>query len=81
MIERIDYPDGGWESFTYNQFNQVLEHRMTSGGTEEFRYDERGLKTLSWPPATSSDAIPARSHPTHYFYYQRWDRTPTGCTT
>ncbi len=71
MIERIDYPDGGWESFTYNQFNQVLSHRMTSGGTEEYRYDERGLKIRSWPPVTSSDGneLPV-NYPTRYFYYQ-----------
>jgi RHS repeat-associated protein len=71
MVQHIDYPDGGRESFTYNRFNQVLEHWMTSGGKEEFRYDERGLKTLSWPPATSSDNDPPpQEHPTRYFYYQ-----------
>jgi RHS repeat-associated protein len=39
------------EEFTYNNFGQVLTHKLTSGGTESFGYDNdapiatRGLKT------------------------------------
>ncbi len=62
-IQRIDYPDGGFETFVYNNFGQVLDHQMTSGGTEHFLYDTRGLKTFYWPPATQSDGAP-QSHPT-----------------
>jgi len=64
QVERIDYPDGGFETFTYddNPFGLVHEHRMTSGGTEIFEYDTRGLKT------TYSDPTPDH-HQTHYFYY------------
>jgi len=44
-VYQITYPDGGWERFpSYNPFNQVLEHRMVTGGTERFTYDGRGLK-------------------------------------
>ena len=67
MIEQINYPDGGSEHFTYNGFNQVLEHRMTNGGIETFTYT-RGLKQTYTPPATSSDPHPEQ-HPTRYFYY------------
>jgi RHS repeat-associated protein len=63
-----DYPNGPTEEFTYNGFGQVETHTMTSGGVENFRYDSRGLKYLSWPPATPSDLHPEQ-HPTQYFYY------------
>jgi RHS repeat-associated protein len=63
-----DYPAGPTEEFTYNSFGQVETHTMTSGGVENFRYDDRGLKYLSWPPATPSDPNPEQ-HPTRYFYY------------
>jgi len=68
MIQQINYPDLGSESFTYNSFGQVLTHLMTSGGTEEFTYDTRGLKQTYTPPATSSDLYPWQ-HPTVYTYY------------
>ncbi len=43
-VTRIDYPDSAYETFTYNAFNQVLVHRLTSGGIETSVYDTRGLK-------------------------------------
>jgi YD repeat-containing protein len=67
-VWQIRYPDAGCEQFTYNNFGQILTHQLTSGGTEEFRYDGRGLKTLSWPPVTISDSTPW-NNPTHYYYY------------
>jgi RHS repeat-associated protein len=64
-----DFPSGPAEEFTYTtNFGQVETHTMTSGGVENFRYDGRGLKYLSWPPATPSDPNPEQ-HPTQYFYY------------
>lgn len=63
-----DYPNGPTEGFSYNGFGQIETHTMTSGGVENFRYDGRGLKYLSWPPATPSDPNPDQ-HPTQYFYY------------
>jgi len=59
-ITRKDYPAGGDEKFTYNNFNEVLMHQMTSGGTESFAYDTRGLKT------TFTDAL---GNVTTYTYY------------
>jgi RHS repeat-associated protein len=77
-IWQIRYPDGGVETFAYegNPFGLVQKHGLTSGGVEEFRYDGRGLKTLSWLPATESDLDPS-AHPTHYYYYFEGN-TPTG---
>ncbi len=49
-ITRKDYPDGGYETFTYNSFGEVLDHRMTSSGIEHFAYDVRGLKTSHTDP-------------------------------
>ena len=55
------------EEFTYNNFGQVLTHKLTSGGTESFEYDNnpggpatRGLKTKH---------IDAAGNATLYFYY------------
>jgi RHS repeat-associated protein len=59
-ITRKDYPDGGFETFAYNNFGEVVTHEMTSGGTETFGYDNRGLKT-SYIDATSGE--------TDYLYY------------
>jgi RHS repeat-associated protein len=67
-VTRIDYPNGAYETFSYNGFGQVLAHRMTSGGTEIFTYDGRGLLTTFTPPATPSDPNPGQ-HPTRYYYY------------
>jgi len=68
LVHWIYYPDGGSEEFTYNAFGQVLTHLMTSGGTEVFEYDTRGLKTTYTPPSTSSDLTP-QNNPTRYYYY------------
>ena len=59
-ISRTDYPDLGFETFTYNGFGQVLTHYMTSTGTESFAYDGRGLKTSHTDPY---------GNVTHYNYY------------
>jgi RHS repeat-associated protein len=47
-IQNIVYPDGGWESFTYDavHFSQVSTHRVTTGGTESWAYD--GLHRLQY---------------------------------
>src|SRR5260221_7993888 len=56
-ITQKDYPHdsdepASYETFTYNSFGEVLTHRLTSGGTESFVYDSRGLKT-SYTDATN----------------------------
>ncbi len=40
-VTRIDYPDTGYETFSYDaaHFYQHSTHRMTTGGTETFSYD------------------------------------------
>jgi RHS repeat-associated protein len=67
-VTQIRYPDQSTEQFTYNNFGQVLTHKLRSDGTETFIYDTRGLKTTSYPPATNSDPNPW-NHPTQYYYY------------
>jgi len=49
------------EEFTYNAFGQILTHKLTTGGTESFAYDARGLRTTSTDPLGNA---------THYYYYQ-----------
>jgi RHS repeat-associated protein len=58
-IIEIDYPDGGYETFTYNSFNEVLTHRLTSGGTESWIYDTSAKKQSY----TNAD------HKITYYYY------------
>jgi RHS repeat-associated protein len=42
-VTRIDYPDGGYETFSYDaaHFYQLSTHRVRTGGTETFAYDTR----------------------------------------
>lgn len=39
-VTRVEYPDGGVETFQYNGLGQLTTHGMTSGGTELFEYDD-----------------------------------------
>ena len=60
------------EEFTYNNFGQVLTHKLTSGGWESFEYDNhagsatRGLKTKHTDPL---------GNVTTYSYYQTGPNT------
>ena len=77
-ITRKDYPTPDattldpspvpvYETFTYNNFNQVLTHRLINGGTESFTYDSRGLKSSYTDPLGTYPGDPA--HTTTYTYY------------
>jgi RHS repeat-associated protein len=45
-VERIDYPDGTFETFTYNQFSEVVDHQLRNQGVEHFGHESlRGLQT------------------------------------
>jgi RHS repeat-associated protein len=57
---RIDYPDGGYETWTYNAKSQPATHQLRSGGTETFAYDSSGNLT------TQTDAL---GNSTSYTYY------------
>jgi RHS repeat-associated protein len=66
QLTRIDYPDypnGAYETFTYNNFGQAVTHRMTNGGTETNYYDGRGML---WAQANPDG--------TAYYYYDAQDR-------
>jgi RHS repeat-associated protein len=69
QVYEIDYPDSGdYETFTYNNFGQIQNHRLRNGAYESFGYDNRGLLTDKWSP--KQNAIPSGSDPhTHYTYY------------
>jgi RHS repeat-associated protein len=72
QIYRTDYPDTGYETFTYdtntNNFGQLVTHRFRNGAYESFAYDTRGLLTDKWNP--KQNAIPGGNDPhTHYDYY------------
>ena len=68
---RIDYPDGGWETFSYDaaHFYQLSSHRMKTGGTETFAYD--GLHRLQY----YSDPYHNNTNsPSMTYYYDGLDR-------
>ena len=44
-VSRINYPDNTFETFTYNNFGEVLNHQRRNGGNEHSVYDIRGLLT------------------------------------
>lgn len=85
-ITRKDYPADGngvreYETFTYNNFGQIVTHRMRTGAYEHFAYDgstsltlppgSRGLLTDKSNPTWTSDpaAAIANEPKTHYDYY------------
>src|SRR5207245_6483299 len=68
-VTRIDYPDGGYETFSYNSFGEVLTHQMTTGGLETFTYDGRGLKLTYRNPDTANTV-----NPTARYGYDTLDR-------
>jgi len=70
-ITRIDYPDGGYETFSYdaNHFYQLLSHRMKTGGTESFTYNgPGGLKDTYRNPDNPT------GNPTVRYYYDALGR-------
>ena len=82
-VTRIDYPDGGYETFSYDDtLGVVLTHRLRSssatdpvGGLETFKYDGNGrLQEYRDPyhPAVvdqSHPEIPATANPTFSYTY------------
>lgn len=77
QVERVDYPDGGWEEFTYNNFGQVTTHRRTNGvydAYDHFAYDATGRLTKRWDPTPSADSPPSDTVPHYtYTYFSRGD--------
>ena len=69
-VTRIDFPDGGYETFGYDSahFYQLGSHRMVTGGTETFTYDGRGLKQTYRNPDNAS------ANPTARYQYDAYDR-------
>jgi len=79
-IVQVNYPDGGTESFTYNNFGEVLTHRLRTGGLETYGYDSRGLLTEyrdAYHLATvdpQHPEVPANSIPSSRYTYDSLDR-------
>lgn len=78
-VTRINYPDGGYETFAYSPLGQVASHRLRTGGLETFTYDGSGRLTEyrdAYHLATvdsQNPSVPASATPSlSYTYY------PTG---
>lgn len=82
-VTRIDYPDGTYETFAYNSFSKVTQHRLKSGGTNSFAYTTNALCThftnaLGFVTAYAYDAyermtsvVDARGNTNSYAYDSR----------
>jgi YD repeat-containing protein len=71
-ITRIEYPDGGYETFGYDasHFYQIQSHRMVTGGVENWTYDSRH-RTDTYRNPDSPSPSPS---PTAKYYYDNSDR-------
>ena len=77
-VIEIDYPDGGNETFAYNNFGQVSKHRRKNGAYEYAAYDGTGLLSKLWN-ATSTDygnSLPPDSAPHITLTYYSASPTP-----
>jgi RHS repeat-associated protein len=73
-ITRINYPDGGFETFTYNaSFGEVLRHRMTTGGTEASTYDNTNGSKLTYRDP-DHDPIGQTGNPSAWYQYDTLGR-------
>jgi len=70
-VTRIDYPDGGYETFAYDQahFYKLSSHRMVTGGTETFAYDSGHRLQYYSDPYHGNPGNPSITH-----YYDGLDR-------
>ncbi|MDQ2946121.1 MAG: M91 family zinc metallopeptidase [Acidobacteriota bacterium] len=67
-VTRIDYADGGYETFSYNTFGETLTHQLLAGGTESFTYDATGNKQTYRNPSN------ATGNPTARYSYDSMNR-------
>jgi RHS repeat-associated protein len=70
-VTRIDYPDGGYETFGYDSVHlyQLSSHRMKTGGTETFAYDgQHRLQYYSDPYHNNTN------NPSKTYYYDTLHR-------
>jgi RHS repeat-associated protein len=73
-LTRIDYPDTGYETLTYDDFNLglVKTHRLKSTSYQHFQYNSRGLLLAETNPTLNANYSTAFSDPTTittYSYY------------
>jgi RHS repeat-associated protein len=62
-VTRIDYPDGGYETFTdYDAFNQARTHLMTTGGPETFTFDSTNGRKLTYRNPDNPGGNPTASY-------------------
>ena len=67
-VTQINYPDGGYETFSYNGFGQLLTHRRVTAGIDTYIYDTRGLLL------TYKDSTNTSSNPNTRYGYDALDR-------
>ena len=73
-ITRTDYKDAdgnilAFETFTYNNFGQVLTHQLRNGAYEHFQVSSnRGLLIAKWNPTLNSTPLSTDPHTTYTYY-------------
>jgi RHS repeat-associated protein len=85
MVTRIDYPDGAYETFDYDNFGHIIRHQRRKSGLpddpqafEYADYGPTGLLTTLWNPTTknSRDQLVAGDPHTSYVYYSASEAWP-----
>jgi len=74
-VTTVRHADGSFETFTYNIYGQILQHRMRNGGVETFAYDGTGRRTSHVSPTGSSALAPGNV--TRQFTYDSRDLVQT----
>lgn len=67
-VNRIDYPDGAFETFVYNAKGQVTTHQLKNGAYEHFEYDSQWRLTKKWNPTPNASPV-ANDPKTTFSYY------------
>ncbi|HEV2806741.1 MAG TPA: RHS repeat-associated core domain-containing protein [Chthoniobacterales bacterium] len=77
-VQRINYPDGAYETFEYNGLGQPTTHRLKTGGIEFFEYDPITHLTTSFRDPYH-DPVNHTGKPTAWLQYndKGWLRSVT----
>lgn len=75
-VQQITFPgpDTPYETFSYNNFGQILTHRRRNGFYEHFIYDGEGHLRKAWNPTATATWPPSDAEPHMEFdYYPNGD--------
>jgi len=66
LITQVTYADTTTESYTYNSFNEILNHTQRNGGVEHFTYDATGLLLTKQDATQTSGQVTTIAYNSNY---------------